>query len=107
MWEPLLSQKLDEVGIEHWPQYQACGFYLDFAHFVGVGKDGELARKINIEVDGETYHRDRDGNLRREDVHRDQILRAAGWTAQRFWVYELREDMDRCLRIIRALIQAA
>ncbi|MEQ8763401.1 MAG: AAA domain-containing protein [Planctomycetota bacterium] len=90
VWEPALGKALLAEGIEWSSQYPACGYRLDFAIFT-------RKRKINIEVDGETYHRDPDGALREEDVHRDSLLRAAGWSIQRFWVYELREDMQRCV----------
>ncbi len=99
VWEPKLAEALHQAGIEFRQQYPTCGFYLDFAIFL---RDG---RKLNIEVDGETYHRDRDGNLRAEDLRRDLILRANGWAVQRFWVYELREDIDQCLHQIKELMK--
>jgi len=91
VWEPLFSEELHKAGIEFRQQYPAIAGHLDFAFFP---KDG---RKIDVEVDGETYHRDRDGNLRKEDIERDLLLRADGWTVQRFWVYQLREDMEACI----------
>ncbi|MFL2856998.1 MAG: AAA domain-containing protein [Planctomycetota bacterium] len=97
VWEPLLAEKLGQYGIEYVPQYYSCGYYLDFALF-------RNEQKINIEVDGETYHRDKDGALRQEDVSRDQILKADGWRIKRFWVYELREDIDKCMRTIQELL---
>lgn len=98
VWEPKLAEAMSRAGIEFQQQYPACGMYLDFGLFP---KDG---RKINVEVDGETYHRDRDGNLRAEDIQRDLTLRANGWTVQRFWVYELREDMEKCIQIIKQIL---
>lgn len=98
VWEPRLAEALRREGLEFRPQYPAQGYYLDFAFFPVDG------RKVNVEVDGETYHRDRNGNLRAEDVRRDLVLRADGWTVQRFWVYQLREDWDTCLRLIRNLL---
>ncbi len=35
-----------------------------------------------------------------EDIRRDQMLISAGWKVKRFWVYELREDMERCVKDI-------
>ena len=95
VWEPWVADALRREGIEFRQQYPAQGYYLDFALFPSGGK------KFNVEVDGETYHRDRNGNLRAEDVRRDLVLRADGWTVQRFWVYQLREDWDCCLNLIR------
>ena len=105
VWEPLLAEEMQKLGIEFHQQYQSCGFHLDFAFFPDATKRDGGNRKINVEVDGETYHRDRDGNLRREDLYRDQILKAAGWTVQRFWVYQLREDLQGCLKKIGTLIR--
>jgi very-short-patch-repair endonuclease len=98
VWEPKLAEEMRRAGIEFRQQYPACGMYLDFGLFADDG------RKINIEVDGETYHRDRDGNLRAEDVQRDLTLRADGWTVQRFWVYQLREDMEKCIQKIKQIL---
>lgn len=97
VWEPLLAKKLSESGIEYVPQYYSSGYYLDFAIF-------HNDQKIDIEVDGETYHRDEDGALRQEDLLRDKVLKADGWRVQRFWVYELREDMEKCLNKIKSLM---
>lgn len=98
VWEPRLAEALHLLGVEFRQQYPAQGYHLDFAFFPPDG------RKVNVEVDGETYHRDRNGNLRAEDVRRDLVLRADGWTVQRFWVYQLREDWDSCLRRIQRLL---
>lgn len=98
IWEPRLAEAFQAAGLDYRQQYPALGYYLDFALFDQEGQ------KINIEVDGETYHRDRDGNLCEEDVRRDLALRADGWIVKRFWVYELREDMDCCVQQVAALV---
>ncbi len=98
VWEPRLAEALRLEGLEFRQQYPAQGYHLDFAFFPGSG------RKVNVEVDGESYHRDRNGNLRAEDVRRDLVLRADGWTVRRFWVYQLRDDWEFCLREIRGLV---
>jgi len=95
VWEPRLARAMEKEGLEFRQQYPACGFYLDFALF---RCDGGC---LDVEVDGETYHRGRDGGPLVEDLRRDIILRANGWTVQRFWVYELREDLGRCLNQIK------
>jgi len=100
VWEPRLADDLHARGIEFAQQYPAQGYYLDFAFFPPDG------RKVNVEVDGETYHRDRDGNLRAEDIRRDLVLRADGWTVRRFWVYELRDDWEACIRRIRTTLES-
>ncbi len=100
VWEPRLADALRTAGLDFHQQYPACGFYLDFA-FLREGL------KLAVEVDGETYHRDAKGNLRVEDARRDQMLGAAGWRVQRFWVYELRDDMEKCVERIRSLLAAS
>jgi len=100
VWEPKLADAMRQAGIEFHQQFSACGFYLDFA----ILKPG---LKLAVEVDGETYHRDSKGNLRVEDVRRDQLLRAAGWQVKRFWVYELRDDIHACVQHIRDLLASA
>jgi len=98
VWEPALADAMRRAGIEFHQQYPTCGFFLDF----GLLRNGQ---KLNVEVDGETYHRDATGGRRIEDLRRDQILIAAGWTVVRFWVYQLREDMDGCVARIASLVE--
>ena len=90
VWEPALAEAMRAAGLEFHQQYPACGRYLDFALF----RDG---LKLDVEVDGEAYHRSGSGDRVTDDIRRDQALIANGWTILRFWVYELREDMERCV----------
>ena len=64
---------------------------------------GEL--KIDIEVDGVHYHTDSDGERKMDDIYRDLQVGAMGWIVQRFWVYELRDDMPSCVEAIRRLVR--
>jgi len=41
------------------------------------------------------------GSRKIDDLWRDLVLVANKWRVLRFWVYELREDMDACLRKIK------
>jgi very-short-patch-repair endonuclease len=60
--------------------------------------------KLDVEVDGEAYHRDPDGFRKVSDQWRDHQIRGLGWKVLRFWVYELRDDMERCVdRIVDEL----
>jgi len=95
VWEPRLADALSAAGLPFQQQYPACGRYLDFA----LMKPG---LKLNVEVDGEAYHRGPDGLLKREDLERDLVLVANGWTVMRFWVYQLRENMPACIERIRS-----
>jgi len=93
VWEPALAAAMREAGLPFFQQYPACGRYLDFA----LMREG---LKLNVEVDGETYHRSGTGGHVVQDIRRDQMLISAGWKVKRFWVYELREDMQRCVKDI-------
>ena len=95
VWEPRLTEALRSTGLDVLPQYPVFGsdrprYYLDLALIEGQ-------RKLAIEVDGEAWHRGPDGGLRTEDLRRDQALIAGGWAVERFWVYELREDLSGCV----------
>jgi very-short-patch-repair endonuclease len=92
-WERWFYKKLFAAGIRAIPQYSEEKYRLDFALF-----DGE--RKLDIEVDGERYHREWNGELRRRDRLRNQRLMELGWDVMRFWVYEIRDDTDACIERI-------
>ena len=92
-WERLFYEALYLAGIRTLPQFKVEKYDLDFALF-----DGE--RKLNIEVDGERYHRNWTGELCRRDQLRNQRLFELGWDVKRFWVYEIRDDLDRCVQQI-------
>jgi very-short-patch-repair endonuclease len=89
-WEERLYDALRARGIQTVPQYRIAGRRLDLA-FV----DGE--RKFDIEVDGDAYHRDPDGFRKVSDIWRDHQLQGLGWRVIRFWVYELKKDMEACV----------
>ncbi len=92
-WEKILFDALMQKGIEAEPQYPVLGRRLD----LGLVKKGKNGIKIDIEVDGDRYHRNPDGSRKRDDVWRDIQLQGAGWKVMRFWVYQLREDLDKCV----------
>jgi len=94
-WEHVLYRELYAAGIPTVPQYEEDQYILDFALF-----DGQ--RKLDIEVDGERYHRGWDGELCRRDQIRNQRLIELGWDVMRFWVYQVRDDMAHCISRIQA-----
>ena len=98
-WERVFYQVLYRAGLRPVPQYEEAPYSLDFAVF-----DGE--RKLDIEVDGEYYHRNWDGELCRRDQIRSQRLSDLGWDIMRFWVYEIRDDMEGSLRRAQAWMAA-
>ena len=65
-WERIFYQAMYNAGLRPVPQYEEAPYTLDFALF-------ENERQLDIEVDGENYHRHWDGELCR----RDQIRRLA------------------------------
>jgi very-short-patch-repair endonuclease len=52
-------------------------------------------------VDGENYHRHWDGELCRRDQIRSRRLSDAGWDIMRFWVYEIRDDLEGCVERVK------
>lgn len=96
-WEKRFHDALLERGIATVPQFPVAGRRLD----LGIIDGG---RMIDVEVDGDRWHRDIDGNRKQSDYFRDLQLRSLGWKVLRFWVYELREDMEGCVeRVAREL----
>lgn len=93
-WEHILYKSLYQAGIHAIPQFAVEKYRLDFALFEGE-------RKLNIEVDGERYHRNWSGELCRRDQLRNQRMYELGWDVMRFWVYEIRDDLDTCVNRVR------
>jgi very-short-patch-repair endonuclease len=94
-WERKLYRALYAAGLAPVPQYEEAPYTLDLALFL----DG---RKLDIEVDGENYHRNWDGELCRRDQIRSGRLVDVGWEIMRFWVYEIRDDLDEVVRRVKA-----
>lgn len=93
-WEKILYRALHQAGIRCIPQYKVEQYSLDLALI-----DGD--RRLDIEVDGERYHRAWDGELCRRDQIRNQRLYELGWDVMRFWVYEVRDDLEGCVRRVQ------
>lgn len=97
-WERQFFAALFDGGLRPIPQYQVEMYTLDFALLAGN-------RRLNIEVDGERFHRRWDGELTRRDQLRNQRLIELGWDIKRFWVYQLRDDTARCVEYVRKWYQ--
>jgi very-short-patch-repair endonuclease len=96
VWERVFYPALVDAGLRPVPQYDIDQYILDFALIRPNG------RKLNIEIDGEHYHRDWDGELMRKDQLRNLRLIEMGWDVMRFWVYEVRDKMQDCVnRVVR------
>lgn len=96
-WEELLFNKLKERGIAVTPQLAIHQYKLDLA----IENHNP---PIDIEVDGEAYHKTITGERCLSDVKRDLRLNMLGWIVKRFWVYELKYDLERCLKEIGELL---
>jgi very-short-patch-repair endonuclease len=94
-WERIFYQAMYAAGLRPVPQYEEAPYTLDFALF-----DGQ--RKLDIEIDGEHYHRNWDGELCRRDQIRSRRLRDLGWDIMRFWVYELRDDLAGAIARVKS-----
>lgn len=93
-WEHIFYKALHQAGIQAIPQYQEEMYTLDFALF-------DEDRKLNIEIDGEHYHKDWTGELCYRDQMRNQRMFELGWDVKRFWVYEVRDDLNGCIQKIK------
>jgi very-short-patch-repair endonuclease len=93
-WEHVLYRAMVPVGLKPIPQFNVEQYDLDFALI-------ENGRRLAIEVDGERYHRSWTGELCLRDQLRNQRLIELGWDVQRFWVYEVRDELDRCVRRLK------
>jgi len=94
-WEKILYRALYSAGLRPIPQFAVDQYLLDLAIFAGD-------RRLDVEVDGERYHRSWNGELARRDQIRNQRMFELGWDVRRFWVYEVRDDLKRCVVQIRA-----
>jgi very-short-patch-repair endonuclease len=99
-WERVLYRALVASGLRPIPQYSVEQYDLDFALFAN-------GRKLALEVDGERYHRSWTGELCLRDQLRNQRLIELGWEVQRFWVYEIRDELERCVRRIEDWVASA
>lgn len=93
-WERVFYKALFNAGLRPIPQYIEEKYALDFALF-------KQDRKLDIEVDGERYHRNWDGELCRRDQIRNLRLIELDWDVMRFWVYQIRDEMNNCIKKVK------
>lgn len=97
-WEKVFYRALFAAGIRPIPQYPVEKYVLDFLVVAGD-------RRLAIEVDGERYHRNWTSELCRRDQIRNQRLIELGYDVRRFWVYEIRDELDRCVSWVQDWIR--
>jgi very-short-patch-repair endonuclease len=90
-WERFFYTEAYKAGFRLIPQYSVEKYIVDFLLLSGK-------RKLVIEIDGERYHRNWNGELCRRDQIRNQRLFELGYDIQRFWVYEVRDDLIGCFK---------
>jgi len=95
-WQIKLAEALTQAGISTVLEYPIAGRFLDLA-ILGPNK-------LDIEVDGESVHRTARGGRKDDDYWRDLQLQSLGWQVCRFWVYELRDDLAKCVARVAALL---
>ncbi|MBT9159737.1 MAG: ATP-dependent RecD-like DNA helicase [Dehalococcoidia bacterium] len=89
-WERDFYRSAYAAGFNLIPQYPVEKYVVDFLLTSGN-------RQLAIEIDGERYHRNWTGELCRRDQIRNQRLIELGYDVLRFWVYEVRDDIEGCL----------
>lgn len=53
------------------------------------------------------YHRDgHDGGHLQQDLKRDEHIRMYGWRVKRFWVYQLSNNLERCVNEVHEMVNA-
>lgn len=93
-WEHTFYEAAYEAGIRLEPQYTIEKYVVDFLLVEGK-------RKLVIEIDGETYHKNYTGDLCRRDQLRNIRLFELGYDVVRFWVYEVRDELESCINKLR------
>lgn len=96
-YEYMLYEAMRRENIPAIPQYVLGQYRLDFAII------NENTR-IDVEVDGVQYHTDWTGERLKYDIVRNQRLQNLGWKVLRLWSYEIRDNIDYCIRRIRNMM---
>jgi very-short-patch-repair endonuclease len=103
-FEVEVMRALQTQGLTVLPQYPSCGFYIDLV----VEKDDS---RLAVECDGEIYHLDELGQLRAEDIARQEILERAGWQVLRIpyraWRQQPSLQIARVTSALRPIGEAA
>jgi len=86
-FEQQVMASLVSKGVKVTSQYPSCGFFVDV---VAELNDSRLA----IECDGEIWHLDEHGELKQEDIERQEILERAGWKVIRIPYRSWRENPE-------------
>lgn len=96
-FETQVISALFSKGIKAIAQYPSCGYSIDcVAELNGA--------RVAIECDGEIWHLDEHGELRAEDLFRQEVLERAGWRVLRIPYRSWRENPEMQIhRILQEL----
>jgi very-short-patch-repair endonuclease len=98
-FEADVAKALQTQGIKTLSQYPSCGFFIDLV----AEREG---RRVAVECDGEIWHHDERGELKVEDVQRQEILERAGWLVVRIPYRGWRVNPTaQIARVTRALLE--
>lgn len=85
VFEAEVLTALREKDVKVISQYPSCGYFIDLvAELDGI--------RLAIECDGEIYHLDEHGQLKAEDIFRQEVLERAGWEVLRIPYRSWREN---------------
>jgi very-short-patch-repair endonuclease len=88
--EKILANALSESGICGWVYNYRNGLYAYDFGFPDI--------KLDIEVDGATHNLEK---VKKIDIKRDKFSKSLGWTVLRFSASEIKENVIRCITIIK------
>jgi len=92
--EKLFRIALENESITGWEQEYVNGIYrYDFAF---------LELKIDVEIDGATHLKDK---VKKIDERRDKWSREQGWQVVRFTAKEVKEDVVKCINVLKSFLQ--
>lgn len=91
--EKLFKESLEKNNIKGWIQeFNNSIYQYDFAF---------LELKIDIEIDGGTHLLEK---VKQIDKRRDEWSNSQGWIVIRFTAKEIKENIDKCINIIKELL---
>lgn len=93
LFEAEVLTALREKNVKVFSQYPSCGYFIDLV--------AELnGKRLAIECDGELYHLDEHGQLKAEDIYRQEVLERAGWEVLRIPYRSWRENRSQSIERI-------
>jgi very-short-patch-repair endonuclease len=98
VWEQRFYRALHRAGVRPLTRHPVDRYVLDLAVL-----DGN--RRLAIGIDGDRYHRNWDSELCRRHQIRNHRLMELGWDVMSFWVYQVRDDLERSVARVQRWLQ--